>query len=51
MDRVSTRFDREPFDVLVISAGSAGLVMGWHLARRGLRFGIVDAGSERITPA
>ncbi|NOT31663.1 MAG: NAD(P)-binding domain-containing protein [Planctomycetes bacterium] len=46
MDRVSTRFDREPLDVLVIGAGQAGLVMGWHLARLGLRFRIVDAGSE-----
>lgn len=36
----------EPLDVLVIGAGQAGLAMGWHLARRGLRFRIVDAGSE-----
>jgi putative flavoprotein involved in K+ transport len=34
----------EPLDVLVIGGGQAGLVMGYHLLRRGLRFCIVDAG-------
>ena len=33
-------------DVLVIGGGQAGLAMGYHLARRGLHFQIVDAGAE-----
>ena len=33
-------------DVLVIGGGQAGLAMGHHLAQRGLRFEIVDAGGE-----
>jgi putative flavoprotein involved in K+ transport len=33
-----------PLDVLVIGGGQAGLAMGYHLAQRGLRFQIVDAG-------
>ena len=33
-------------DVLVIGASQAGLVMGYHLAQRGKRFLIVDAGTE-----
>jgi putative flavoprotein involved in K+ transport len=33
-------------DVLVIGGGQAGLAMGHHLAQRGLRFRIVDAGAE-----
>ncbi|HEX5088017.1 MAG TPA: NAD(P)/FAD-dependent oxidoreductase [Nocardioides sp.] len=37
---------REPIDVLVIGAGQAGLAVGHHLARRGLRFLLVDAGPE-----
>ena len=32
-----------PFDVLVIGGGQAGLTVGHHLARRGLRFVILDA--------
>ena len=43
MDNASAGSGSEPLDVLVIGAG---LAMGWHLARRGLRFRIVDAGSE-----
>jgi putative flavoprotein involved in K+ transport len=35
-----------PLDVLVIGGGQAGLAMGYHLARRGLSFQIVDAGAE-----
>lgn len=35
-----------PLDVLVIGAGQAGLVMGYHLSQRGRRFRIVDAGSH-----
>jgi putative flavoprotein involved in K+ transport len=33
-------------DVLIIGGGQAGLAMGYHLAQRGLRFQIVDAGPE-----
>jgi putative flavoprotein involved in K+ transport len=33
-------------DVVVIGAGQAGLVMGYHLARRRQRFLIVDSGGE-----
>ena len=46
MDSASTRSDGEPLDVLVIGAGQAGLAMGWYLSRLGMRFRIVDAGSE-----
>jgi len=38
---------RERVDVVVIGAGQAGLSVGYHLSRRGLRFLILDA-SERI---
>ena len=38
--------DHEPLDVLVIGGGQAGLVMGYELAQRGLRFAILDAGAE-----
>jgi putative flavoprotein involved in K+ transport len=38
--------DSEPLDVLVIGGGQAGLVMGYHLSKRGQRFQIVDAGEE-----
>jgi putative flavoprotein involved in K+ transport len=34
---------RTPLDVLVIGAGQAGLAVGHHLARHGLRFLLVDA--------
>ena len=34
------------FDVVVIGASQAGLAIGYHLARRGVRFVILDAGSE-----
>jgi putative flavoprotein involved in K+ transport len=33
-------------DVLVIGGGQAGLAMGYHLARRGLAFEVVEAASE-----
>jgi putative flavoprotein involved in K+ transport len=33
----------ERFDVVVIGAGQAGLSVGYHLARRGVRFVILDA--------
>jgi putative flavoprotein involved in K+ transport len=41
---------RERFQVIVIGAGQAGLSVGYHLARQGLRFVILDAG-ERIGDA
>jgi putative flavoprotein involved in K+ transport len=34
---------RARFDVIVIGAGQAGLAMGYHLARQGRRFVILDA--------
>jgi len=34
------------FDVVVIGGSQAGLAIGYHLARRGLRFVILDAGAE-----
>jgi putative flavoprotein involved in K+ transport len=33
---------RSPLDVLVIGAGQAGLAVGHHVARRGLRFLLID---------
>jgi putative flavoprotein involved in K+ transport len=38
---------REGFDVIVIGGGQAGLSVGYHLARTGARFVILDA-NERI---
>jgi len=38
---------REVFDALVIGGGQAGLSVGYHLARRGVRFAILDA-SPRV---
>lgn len=38
--RVNPR--REAFDVIVIGAGQAGLSVGYHLARAGIRFVILD---------
>jgi putative flavoprotein involved in K+ transport len=37
---------RDPLDVVVIGAGQAGLAIGHHLARRGSRFVILEAGPE-----
>jgi putative flavoprotein involved in K+ transport len=37
----------KPLDVIVIGGGQAGLSVGYHLRKRGLRFAIVDA-SERV---
>src|SRR6266508_5168100 len=34
------------FDVVVIGGSQAGLAIGYHLAKRGLRFVILDAGPE-----
>jgi len=44
--RALDRPAREAFDVIVVGAGQAGLSVGYHLARRGLRFVIVDAGAR-----
>jgi putative flavoprotein involved in K+ transport len=38
------------YDIIVIGGGQAGLSVGYHLARRGLRFVILE-GSERIGDA
>jgi putative flavoprotein involved in K+ transport len=40
-------FEPEHFDTVVIGGGQAGLSVGYHLARQGIRFVILDA-SERI---
>jgi putative flavoprotein involved in K+ transport len=37
---------REVFDVIVIGGGQAGLSVGYHLARAGLRFVILDANEQ-----
>ncbi|SFC93772.1 putative flavoprotein involved in K+ transport [Nocardioides terrae] len=44
--RPATPFDHDALDVLVIGAGQAGLAIGYHLRRAGLRFLIVDAATE-----
>jgi len=41
--RAALQPDESRFDVVVIGAGQAGLAVGYHLARRGLRFIILDA--------
>jgi ribulose 1,5-bisphosphate synthetase/thiazole synthase len=38
---------REVFDVVVIGGGQAGLSVGYHLAKCGVRFVILDA-NERV---
>jgi len=42
-----TKQDGSRFDVIVIGGGQAGLSVGYHLARRGVRFVILD-GQARI---
>ena len=37
---------RRPLDVIVIGAGQAGLAMAWFLARRGVRYLLVDSNPE-----
>jgi putative flavoprotein involved in K+ transport len=41
-----TRPQLERFDVVVIGGGQSGLAVGYHLARRGLRFVILDASAR-----
>jgi putative flavoprotein involved in K+ transport len=36
----------EPFDVVVVGGGQAGLAAGWHLRQRGLRFLVLEAAAE-----
>jgi putative flavoprotein involved in K+ transport len=43
---MTSRIGAPSFDVVVIGGSQAGLAVGYHLARRGLRFVILDAGSE-----
>lgn len=33
-------------DVVIVGGGQSGLAMAWHLARRGLRFVVLEAGTE-----
>jgi len=47
LDAEAVTPNRESFDVIVIGGGQAGLSVGYHLARAGVRFVILDA-SERI---
>jgi putative flavoprotein involved in K+ transport len=47
MDRAS---GAEPFETVIIGGGQAGLSVGYHLARRGRRFVILDA-NQRIGDA
>lgn len=42
----STAGKSAPLDVLVVGAGQAGLSMAWHLARRGVRYLLIDAAPE-----
>ena len=36
----------EPFDVVVVGGGQAGLAAAWHLRERGLRFCVLEASGE-----
>ncbi len=45
-----TQLNREGFDVIVVGGGQAGLSVGYYLARRGLKFVILDA-HERVGDA
>ncbi|MDP9301761.1 MAG: NAD(P)/FAD-dependent oxidoreductase [Actinomycetota bacterium] len=43
---MSSQSGAPSFDVVVIGGSQAGLAVGYHLAQRGLRFVILDAGPE-----
>ena len=43
---MTTGIGTTSLDVVVIGGSQAGLAVGYHLAQRGLRFVILDAGSE-----
>jgi putative flavoprotein involved in K+ transport len=47
---MADRPGREYIETLVIGGGQSGLVMGYHLSRRGLPFTIIDA-NDRIGDA
>jgi putative flavoprotein involved in K+ transport len=40
---VSSATASRPLDVVVIGAGQAGLAMAWYLARRGVRYLLIDS--------
>lgn len=44
---MDTQHTEERYDVVVIGAGQGGLAAGYHLARRGIDFAILDA-NERV---
>ena len=44
---MNARYKPERIETIVIGGGQAGLAVGYHLARRGLPFVILDA-NERI---
>src|SRR5215467_13103116 len=44
--RAQPRLAREHVEVVVIGGGQAGLSVGYHLARRGVPFVILDAGAR-----
>lgn len=43
---MANEFDGERLDVIVVGAGQAGLALGYHLRRVGLRFVLLEAGPE-----
>ena len=43
---MTSKIGTASFDVIIIGGSQAGLAVGYHLAQRGLRYVILDAGSE-----